>query len=132
MDGHRAVATSPAVGYFQPRSEISSGTRVRAGDRLGIVDVLGVPQDVVSPVDGIVGASLVESGEAVEYGQELIRIELASVRSARDAAAGDPATVDPDRDAVMPGTDQAAAPADDRGDNVPAPAAAASVAREGA
>jgi pyruvate/2-oxoglutarate dehydrogenase complex dihydrolipoamide acyltransferase (E2) component len=75
---HRAVATSPAVGVFQPRVEISSGTRVRAGDRLAFVDMLGIPQDVVSPVDGIVGASLVEPGEAVEYGQELIRIELAA------------------------------------------------------
>ncbi len=37
-------------------------TRVRAGDRLGIVDMLGVAQEVVAPVDGIVGASLVGAG----------------------------------------------------------------------
>ncbi len=91
---HRAVATSPAVGYFQPRAEVSSGTRVRAGDRLGSVDMLGVPQDVESPVDGIVGASLVEPGEAVEYGQELIRIELASAPSQRDDVTGTPADGD--------------------------------------
>ena len=71
----RAVATSPAVGIFQPRPELRPGTRVRSGDRLGFVDVLGVRQEVVSPVDGIVGASLVESGDAVEYGQELVRLE---------------------------------------------------------
>jgi acetyl-CoA carboxylase biotin carboxyl carrier protein len=74
---HRAIATSPAVGIFQPRPEMRPGTRVRSGDRLGFVDVLGVPQEVVSPVDGIVGATLVESGDAVEYGQDLIRLELA-------------------------------------------------------
>ena len=34
------------------------------------------PQEVVAPVDGVVGASLVEPGDAVEYGQELIVIEL--------------------------------------------------------
>jgi biotin carboxyl carrier protein len=78
-DGHRAVATSPAVGIFQPGSAARAGTRVRAGDRLGNVDMLGVPQEVVAPTDGIVGATLVESGQAVEYGQELIRIELTGV-----------------------------------------------------
>ncbi|MFI5225544.1 MAG: acetyl-CoA carboxylase biotin carboxyl carrier protein [Candidatus Limnocylindrales bacterium] len=74
----RAVATSPAVGIFQPRAELRPGTRVRSGDRLGYVDVLGVRQEVVSPVDGIVGASLVEGGDAVEYGQELVRLESAA------------------------------------------------------
>jgi biotin carboxyl carrier protein len=54
------------------------GTRVRAGDRLGDVDMLGVRQEVSSPVDGILGATLVEAGDAVEYGQDLVRIELVS------------------------------------------------------
>ena len=71
----RIVAKSPAVGVFQPRRDLAVGMRVRAGDRIGTVNVLGVNQDVVSPVDGIIGSSLVEVGEAVEYGQELVRIE---------------------------------------------------------
>jgi len=78
--GHdnRMVATSPAVGVFQPRTEARAGSRVRAGDRLGSVDMLGIPQEVIAPADGIVGASLVEPGDAVEYGQDLILIEFAS------------------------------------------------------
>jgi biotin carboxyl carrier protein len=76
-DSHRVVATSPAVGVFQPRTDIKPGTRVRDGDRLGAVDMLGIPQEVLAPADGILGASLVEAGQAVEYGQELIVIELA-------------------------------------------------------
>lgn len=72
----RAVATSPAVGIYRSRPELSAGTRVRAGDRLGAVDMLGVAQEVVAPVDGILGASLVESGDAVEYGQEILVIQL--------------------------------------------------------
>jgi biotin carboxyl carrier protein len=72
----RAIATSPAVGVYQPRTDVTPGTRVRAGDRLGVVDMLGVPQEVVAPEDGLVGASLVEAGQAVEYGQELVVIEL--------------------------------------------------------
>ena len=77
-EGGRIVATSPAVGVFQPRPEARAGTKVRAGDRLGSVDMLGIPQEVVAPSDGVVGASLVEPGDAVEYGQDLILIEFAS------------------------------------------------------
>jgi acetyl-CoA carboxylase biotin carboxyl carrier protein len=73
----RAVATSPAVGIYRPRADLPVGARVRAGDRVGAVDILGVAQEVVAPVDGILGSSLVESGDAVEYGQEILVIEFA-------------------------------------------------------
>ena len=72
----RSIATSPAVGVYQPRKDLTVGSRVRAGDPLGAVDMLGVAQEVVAPIDGVVGQSLVEPGDAVEYGQELIVIEL--------------------------------------------------------
>ena len=85
-DDDRAVATSPAVGIFQPRSSVRAGIRVRAGDRIGSVDMLGVPQEVVAPTDGVVGASLVEPGDAVEYGQGLIVIEFASAAPAAAAS----------------------------------------------
>jgi biotin carboxyl carrier protein len=71
------VAISPAVGIYQARKDLAVGMRVRSGDRIGTVDVLGVREDVIAPMDGVIGSSLAESGEAVEYGQELIRIELA-------------------------------------------------------
>jgi biotin carboxyl carrier protein len=79
----RTIATSPAVGIFQPGPRGASGTRVRAGDPLGTVNVLGVPQEVLAPADGIVGETLVESGMAVEYGQELIRLDLTAPSEAR-------------------------------------------------
>jgi biotin carboxyl carrier protein len=72
-----AVAVSPAVGVFRPNADLTVGRRVRAGDRLGMVDVLGVPQEVVAPVDGILGEQLVDGGDAVEYGQDLVVIEFA-------------------------------------------------------
>ena len=72
----RVAAKSPAVGVYQPRRDLAVGMRVRAGDKIGSVNVLGVGQDVVAPVDGVIGSSLAEAGEAVEYGQELVRIEL--------------------------------------------------------
>jgi hypothetical protein len=39
------------------------------------VDVLGMRQDVVATRDGIIGRFLAEPGEAVEYGQELARLD---------------------------------------------------------
>lgn len=74
---NQAVASSPAVGTYQPRPEIASGASVRAGDRLGAVEMLGIPHEVVAPSDGVVGARLVEPGDAVEYGQGLLVIEFA-------------------------------------------------------
>ena len=76
-DESRHVATSPAVGIYRPRTDLGAGSRVRAGDRLGAVDMLGVAQEVVAPADGIIGASLAEAGDAVEYGQQLLVIEFA-------------------------------------------------------
>jgi len=72
----RAVATSPAVGFFQPRPGLAAGARVRSGDRLGTIDVLGVRHELVAPADGIVGATVVEPGDPVEYGQPVVEIEL--------------------------------------------------------
>ena len=77
------IATSPAVGVFQPGSKAVGGTRVRAGDRLGVVDMLGIPQDVLAPADGIVIGVIVDGGTAVEYGQELVHIEAAGAVEAR-------------------------------------------------
>ncbi len=46
----RTLVTSPAVGVF--RAEKGAGSRVRAGDRIAVVDLLGIAQDVTSPIDG--------------------------------------------------------------------------------
>jgi biotin carboxyl carrier protein len=77
------IATSPAVGVFQPGAKAVGGTRVRAGDRLGVVDMLGIPQDVVAPADGIVIGVIVDGGTAVEYGQELVHLDAAGAVEAR-------------------------------------------------
>jgi biotin carboxyl carrier protein len=71
----RIVATAPAVGFYQPRAGLVPGSGVRAGDRIGVVDVLGVAQEVLAPRDGVLAAALVEPGEPVEYGQEIVVIE---------------------------------------------------------
>ncbi len=68
-DPHRAPALSPAVGVF--RAIASAGTRVRSGDRIAVVDLLGIPQDVIAPIDGLLVEVLVETGHPVEYGEEV-------------------------------------------------------------
>jgi acetyl-CoA carboxylase biotin carboxyl carrier protein len=84
----RALATSPAVGTYRPRPDLATGDRVRSGDRLGAVDMLGVAQEVIAPADGIIGASLVEPGDAVEYGQPLLSIELVAPHTSSTNGAG--------------------------------------------
>jgi len=89
-DAHRVIATAPAVGFYRPRAGLSTGSRVRAGERLGAVDVLGVPHEVVAPEAGVLGAVLVEPGEPVEYGQEIAfveRLQAAGPAGGRQAAA---------------------------------------------
>jgi acetyl-CoA carboxylase biotin carboxyl carrier protein len=72
-DPRREAATSPAVGVF--RVGVSVGTRVRAGDRIAVVDLLGIPQEVFAPIDGILVEVLATGGDAVEYGEEVAVVE---------------------------------------------------------
>ncbi|HET7677784.1 MAG TPA: biotin/lipoyl-containing protein [Candidatus Limnocylindrales bacterium] len=81
----RVPATSPAVGYYLPLEGMATGHRVHAGDVIGHIDVLGVRQEVVAPADGVVGRLLAQQGEAVEYGQELLRIDLVASAAAAEA-----------------------------------------------
>lgn len=71
----RGQISSPAVGYFTPRDGIAVGSKLRKGDLIGVVDMLGVRQDVVSPLDGALKALDVESGQAVEFGQVIGRVD---------------------------------------------------------
>jgi acetyl-CoA carboxylase biotin carboxyl carrier protein len=84
------MVTSPAVGYHVPGERVRVGAAVSSGDVLGWVDVLGVRQEVVAPISGTIGRLLVESGQAVEYGQDLLQIDPApqgggAGRDAQDA-----------------------------------------------
>ncbi len=72
-EDRRAIAASSAVGVFSPAAGV--GARVRAGDRVGVVDLLGIPQDVPSPIDGTVVEVFPQPGEAVEYGEAIAIVE---------------------------------------------------------
>jgi biotin carboxyl carrier protein len=72
-DPEQAVAVSPAVGMF--KAGVAVGTRVRAGDRIATVDLLGIALDVVAPIDGTVAEVYPQSGDGVEYGEEIALVE---------------------------------------------------------
>jgi biotin carboxyl carrier protein len=74
-EGRGRHARSPGVGYYLAIEDLATGRQVRSGDLLGHVDVLGVRHEVVAPVDGVISRLLAQPGEAVEYGQELVRVE---------------------------------------------------------
>jgi biotin carboxyl carrier protein len=115
-------ATSPAVGIFRPLAGIV-GRRVRSGDRLGSVDMLGIAQEIVAPADGLVGPLLAEAGDGVEYGQPLLEMRPLPVEPAARPAiergaspAAEPATEPASGTAVdaRPAGARAARPAADR------------------
>jgi acetyl-CoA carboxylase biotin carboxyl carrier protein len=83
-ESDRGLVTSPAVGYFIAREDVSVGTPVMRGDVIGQVDVLGVSQEVVAPVDGTIGSFDVEPGQAIEFGQPVARVEKAGSRAAAE------------------------------------------------
>ncbi len=74
-DPSRILITSPAVGYFLPIEGREVGRAVKSGETLAYVEMLGVRHDVVSSADGVFGQLMAEPGQAVEYGQGLVRIE---------------------------------------------------------
>jgi biotin carboxyl carrier protein len=75
-EARRIVARAPAVGYYTPADGLSTGKIVALDDVIGQIDVLGVRQAVVAPAAGIVSRLMAQAGEAVEYGQELLQIDV--------------------------------------------------------
>lgn len=73
--------TSPIVGTFYaaagPDSEafVKVGQAIHKGDVIFIVESMKVMNEVPSEVEGIVAEILVENGQAVEYGQPVLRLE---------------------------------------------------------
>ncbi|MEQ8288423.1 MAG: acetyl-CoA carboxylase biotin carboxyl carrier protein [Gammaproteobacteria bacterium] len=77
--GH--VITSPMVGVFysSPTPDeppfVSKGQEVKKGETLCIIEAMKIMNQIESDVAGKVLKTLVENGEAVEYGQPLFVIE---------------------------------------------------------
>ncbi len=122
-----SIAASPAVGYFTPRDGWTTGRHVRSGDVVGYVDCLGVRQDVLAPVDGFLGRLLAQAGEAVEYGQPLVHLDLPQAGPAQDPAPpADPSSAEHPRAERPPADPSSAAPSSPGTESPPAAGFAAS------
>jgi acetyl-CoA carboxylase biotin carboxyl carrier protein len=75
------LVKSPMVGTFlrAPKGRppmVIEGDAVAPGHRLGIVEAMQVPKDVIATVKGKVLRVLVENGRPVEYGQPIVEIDV--------------------------------------------------------
>jgi acetyl-CoA carboxylase biotin carboxyl carrier protein len=70
------AVSSPAVGYFVYAEGLGPGLSVEKGDALGYVEMLGVRHEVRAPRGGTVRNLVAETGEAVEYGQTVIELDV--------------------------------------------------------
>ena len=79
--GH--VVTSPMVGifYLSPSPEepefVSRGQNVKTGEILCIIEAMKIMNQIESDISGKLIRTLVDNGEAVEYGQPLFIIDPA-------------------------------------------------------
>lgn len=73
---------SPMVGIFRRSVSkdrpplVVEGNHIKPGDRLGIVECMKIPTDVVAFGAGEITKILVEEGQPVEYGQPLFVFKL--------------------------------------------------------
>jgi biotin carboxyl carrier protein len=71
-----AKITSPAVGVFRPaKAPVKAGDVVKAGQTIGCVESMRVPNEIPTPVAGQVLEVCAGDGQGVEYGQVLFVIE---------------------------------------------------------
>lgn len=80
-DSNHHMVKSPMVGTFlrAPKGRpplVIEGDEVVVGYRLGIVEAMQVPKDVISTVKGRVLRVMVENGRPVEYGQPIVEIDV--------------------------------------------------------
>ncbi len=73
------VVRAPWVGYFHlPEQELSEGSLIEPDTPVGVIEVLGLPNEVPAGVRGIFEGFLVKEGQPVEYGQPVAKILVTS------------------------------------------------------
>jgi acetyl-CoA carboxylase biotin carboxyl carrier protein len=80
------------VGAFHHKAEDhlpAAGDRVAAGAKIAEIDVLGIRNPVVAPIDGVLAALLVEDEAPVEYGQPVAVIRPQSSAEASSDSDGE-------------------------------------------
>jgi acetyl-CoA carboxylase biotin carboxyl carrier protein len=69
------VVRSTMVGFFRSApSGVEEGTQVAPDTVIGIIEALGLPNEIPAGLVGTLDELLVEDGQPVEYGQAIARI----------------------------------------------------------
>ena len=67
---------SPCVGYFQAgKTEAVVGAKVEEGEVIGVIQALGIGNDVSCKSTGTIEEVFVKPGQAVEFGQPIARLK---------------------------------------------------------
>ncbi|MBA4374026.1 MAG: acetyl-CoA carboxylase biotin carboxyl carrier protein [Thermodesulfovibrio sp.] len=75
------TVTSPIVGTFYKSASpeapafVETGTRVKKGQVLCIIEAMKLMNEIESDADGVVVKALIENGQPVEYGEPLFLID---------------------------------------------------------
>jgi acetyl-CoA carboxylase biotin carboxyl carrier protein len=73
------LVRAPWVGYFHlPESGLAKGEFVEPHTPIGVIEALGLPNEVLAGVKGTFEGFLVKEGQPVEYGQPLAKIQVTS------------------------------------------------------
>lgn len=92
------MINAPVVGIFRlarsgfPQGEPRAGDHVRAGQVIGTIELMRVPNDLLSPATGVIEAVLVEDGTGVEFGHPVMAIRPFEEVSEDEAAMLPPPT----------------------------------------
>lgn len=75
-ENNLVMVPSPTVGFFHHiEKPVGIGASVRAGQTIGIVKTMAIPNDVTASVDGRITEILAAEGVGVAFGQPLFIIE---------------------------------------------------------
>lgn len=66
--------TSKVVGYFRKSDSLEIGAGVTPETVIGVVESLGLPNEIAAGVKGTITEVLASDGEPVEYGQPLAKV----------------------------------------------------------
>lgn len=79
MAQHEVLSPLPGTFYRKPSPDaadfVKEGDRVKAGDVIGLVEVMKTFNEVHADADGTVAKFLVDNEDAVEAGQALLALD---------------------------------------------------------
>ncbi len=69
-----SIIRSRLVGYFRALPELKEGAHVKSDTVVGIVEALGLPNEVTAGINGTIEKVFAKDGAAVEYGQPIAKV----------------------------------------------------------